>query len=100
MQSSANFETTPPTTWTQQGGDCVDGPRKFPMRFDGETLDIKLDVAALVTAVAHGGTALPSYPTGAKLLVRMPVRHSIPQANTPLVGIAVEQLAVATPVHR
>lgn len=58
------------------------------MRFDGATLDIEIDLAVLVTDVAHGGAPLPSYPTGSKLTLRMPARYLIPRTKARLVGIA------------
>ncbi len=49
------------------------------IRFDGSTLQIELDAAALVADVAHRGTALPSYPVGAKLRITMPAGYLVPK---------------------
>lgn len=59
-----------------------------PMRFDGATLEIEIDPTALVADVAHAGAALPSYPTGAKIVLRMPVEYLIPRTKVRRVGIA------------
>lgn len=59
-----------------------------PMSFDGTTLEIELDAAALVADIANGGSPLPSYPTGAKIRLRMPVGYLIPRTKRRLVGIA------------
>jgi DNA invertase Pin-like site-specific DNA recombinase len=46
-----------------------------PMRFDGRTLTIDIVPVALVADVAHGGAPLPSYPSGEKFELRLPVAY-------------------------
>lgn len=69
-----------------------------PIRFDGVTLEIELDVAALVTDVAHAGAALPSYPIGAKLSLSMAVGYLIPRTRVRLVGIEAERHGTSAPI--
>lgn len=46
-----------------------------PMLFDGTTLTIEIMPAALVLDVAHKGAPLPSYPSGERLQLRLPVGY-------------------------
>ncbi|MGE0551593.1 MAG: hypothetical protein AB7O24_17940 [Kofleriaceae bacterium] len=52
-----------------------------PMHFDARTLTIEISPAALVADIANEGTALPSYPNGERLVLRMPVGYLVPKTK-------------------
>ncbi len=54
------------------------------MLFDGTTLTIEIVPAALVRDVAHEGAPLPSYPSGEKRRLRLPVTHLCARPRQPI----------------
>jgi site-specific DNA recombinase len=55
-----------------------------PMLFDGSALTIEIVPAALVLDVAHEGAPLPSYPNGAKLELKLPVKYLCARPRQPV----------------
>ncbi len=52
-----------------------------PMNFDARTLTIEISPTALVADIANEGTALPSYPNGERVVLRMPVGYLVPKTK-------------------